>query len=700
MNPRGGIRYRLSALCRMSRGRFISYKSIAVSSVSTVSLLHEASPVVVGGLELSNQGKILSCGSITIKMAQLEDEWDAAPLWRYSYKTGETGASNSADPAPRSIPLAERLSVALQPPLSLCLSSSGSLMWPDKLLDFQKDGIQALVERASILLADEMGLGKTIQAIAAMRLLAIREKLERALVVVPAAVLRNWRDEIGKWAPELRSIEITGSQPQRNWKWDARVHIKIVSYETLRSDYMLAVRHGEWDIVCLDEAQRIKNSGSAISGVVKGIRSKRRWALTGTPLENSLEDVRSILSFLHPVNSNGQKTGETSIGDIKLALGTVQLRRKKSEVLADLPPKTITEFFVQLSRQQRKEYDALFSGGVCDLRSMGVDATVTDVLALITRLKQVCNFSTSGGCSSKLNDIAPRLYALRSEGHKALVFSQFTNESYGVRKIAHALKSFNPVIYTGDMTANQRLDAIKVFRDDTDAGVLILSLKAGGVGLNLQQASYVFHFDRWWNPASEAQADDRSHRFGQTCGVSVYKYICENTIEERIHEILQAKRALFAEYVDDVCIDLGQRLTEEELFGLFGLEPPSRPANSVSEKRRSIIMPDSELHSLVKHQLACIGYRTGIMYPSCEHGTDIVADRTDELGIEITLLVRCVNRQSPVEYEAVLEFCELLTEDRTSFGGLIACLAGFSSEAITLAKRYNILLWSEAEINP
>ncbi len=253
-------------------------------------------------------------------------------------------------------------------------------------------------------------------------------------------------------------------------------------------------------------------------------------------------------------------------------LGEVQLRRKKSEVLVDLPPKMVTELFIPLSRQQRDEYDLALAGGVDELHRKGASVTVTDVLALINTLKQVCNFSAAGGRSSKMDDVAPRLAALRQEGHKALIFSQFTNERHGVRRIARALSALGPVVYTGDMSARQRLQALQLFANDPGAGVLILSLRAGGVGLNLQQAPYVFHFDRWWNPASEAQAEDRSHRIGQTRGVSVYRYISENTIEERIHEILQAKRALFEEYVDDVCMDLDTRLTQDELFGLFGLD--------------------------------------------------------------------------------------------------------------------------------
>ncbi|MBI2844788.1 MAG: restriction endonuclease [Armatimonadetes bacterium] len=639
-------------------------------------------------------GRVIDRGSVALRLATLPtDEWAAPALPPWSHQTPdgfERPAPNKPEAVPDVPPLAQRLSLVLQPPLSLCMSSTGPLEWPGDLLDFQKTGIHVLVERPSVLLADDMGLGKTIQAASAMRLLARRREIEKILVVVPAAVVRNWRVELGKWAPELRVLEITGAQSQRAWKWDARVHVKIVSYDTLRSDYpRVSKRCGDWDLICLDEAQRVKNRESAISGAVKKLASNRRWALTGTPLENSLDDVRSILDFLNP----GEEVRE---GDIRSALERVQLRRKKTEVLSDLPPKMVNELFVPLTREQREEYDRALSGGVVELRDKGENVTVTDVLALINRLKQVCNFATRTGRSSKLEDVGARLRALRLEGHKALVFSQFTSESYGVRRLARALAAFGPVIYTGDMSAGQRLAALETFQKDPDVGVLILSLKAGGVGLNLQRASYVFHFDRWWNPASETQAEDRSHRVGQTRGVSVYKYICEDTIEERIHEILRSKKDLFAEYVDDVCMDLGQRLTEEELFGLFNLEPPKKKRPQVSDvSLRELSGPELEI--LVKYRLEQYGYEVSATSGSHDGGIDLVAVRVDELGLETTLLVQCKNWSSPVGVQVVREMNGVLPRDGRMVRGLIVCPAGFTADAAQFAEKHHILLWTASE---
>ncbi|MHB9035031.1 MAG: SNF2-related protein [Armatimonadota bacterium] len=666
------------------------------SSTASIALLYNQR-ARAGVLDLGAcKPGMLSCGSVSLKDRALEEEWAGPPSWWREAKSTGTGSSHESEPAPKTIPLAERLSVVLQPPLSLCMAGSGPLEWPSELLDFQKDGVQVLIEQPCVLLADDMGLGKTIQASAAIRLLAIRGGIERALVVAPAAVIRNWREELAAWAPELRVLEVTGSQAQRAWKWDARVHVKIVSYETLRSDHgRIAKRHGQWDLVCLDEAQRIKNSESAISSMVKNIGAVRRWALTGTPLENSVDDLRSILSFLRPVGPDGRRT--TAIGDNEVlsVLSELQLRRKKSEVLADLPPKMVKELFIPLSAQQREEYDQALAGGIDELRRKGTEVTTTDVLALINHLKQVCNFSAKGGRSSKLDDLASRLHALRLEGHKALIFSQFTNESHGVRRIARALSAFGPVIYTGDMSAQQRLQTIKAFQDDPRASVLILSLKAGGVGLNLQQASYVFHFDRWWNPASESQAEDRSHRIGQTRGVSVYKYICENTVEERIHEVLLAKRALFAEYVDDVCMDLSARLTDVELFGLFGLEPPVRASHKVA--KGNFEQSGLALDAFVKRHLSQMGYHVTMTYSSGDQSVDYVGEKTDQPADEAILLVRCLNQPAQASREAIKEFVDLLPHEDGSIQGIILCPVGFTQEAIAVAKRYGVRLLGSLE---
>ncbi|HTE86589.1 MAG TPA: C-terminal helicase domain-containing protein, partial [Dehalococcoidia bacterium] len=189
------------------------------------------------------------------------------------------------------------------------------------------------------------------------------------------------------------------------------------------------------------------------------------------------------------------------------------------------------------------------------------------------------------GQSAKVSDLRERVSTLVVEGHRALVFSQFTDGIHGVRAIASELAAQAPLAYTGSLTSEQRDALIREFKEYQEHKVLILSLRAGGQGLNLQEASYVFHFDRWWNPAVEHQAEDRSHRLGQSVPVNVYRYTCEGTIEERIDAILRGKQRLFDEIVDDVSLDLLSALTREELFGLFGLAPPDGTRDSARSVR-------------------------------------------------------------------------------------------------------------------
>jgi SNF2 family DNA or RNA helicase len=250
----------------------------------------------------------------------------------------------------------------------------------------------------------------------------------------------------------------------------------------------------------------------------------------------------------------------------------VQLRRRKADVLDDLPEKLVSEIVLPLSPRQRESYERAERDGIVELRGLGQQVTIEHVFNLVLRLRQICNVCPRSGESSKLTDLRERIAVLAAEGHKALVFTQFTNAAYGARAIAARLGP-DALVYTGDMGQTERERVLTRFREDPEAPVLILSLGAGGQGLNLQAASYVFHFDRWWNPAVERQAEARSHRIGQQRAVNVYTYTSERTIEERITQILRGKQRLFDELVEDVSIDPAESpdLTSADLLALFGL---------------------------------------------------------------------------------------------------------------------------------
>jgi len=484
----------------------------------------------------------------------------------------ESGEGEGATPTPLS-PMADllrRLAAILQPPPTSLYTPNGFLEWPSPLLPYQREGVATLIGRQRVLLADDMGLGKTIQAIAALRILFHQQKINSALVVCPASLLAQWHHEFVTWAPDIKSVTVAGSPSARGTLWQLPAHARLVGYETLRSDVLdlwdSPALKARWDVLILDEASRIKNRESGIAEACRRVPADRRWALTGTPLENRIEDVASILEFL----------GEASVAskapaDIASDLRRVQLRRRKEEVLTDLPPRREIEVALDLPAGQRAAYDQAEREGVYRLRNAQEPLTITHVLELISRLKQICNFDPATGDSAKLADIAQRMRALSDTGHRALIFSQFVDDTFGVGKVAEWLKEYRPLLFTGALSQKRRSEVIAEFKQNDMHKALILSLRAGGMGLNLQAASYIFHLDRWWNPAIEAQADARAHRLGQPFPVMVYKYTCLNTIEERIDSLLKSKRRLFAEVVNDVSLDIGAALSEQELFGLFGL---------------------------------------------------------------------------------------------------------------------------------
>jgi SNF2 family DNA or RNA helicase len=254
---------------------------------------------------------------------------------------------------------------------------------------------------------------------------------------------------------------------------------------------------------------------------------------------------------------------------LRRLLGEVQIRRRRRDVLPDLPPKSSSILSLQLGQRQRTAYSRAERDGIVRLEAMGKELRITHVLELILRLKQICNFCPESGESTKLEELRERLSSVAASGEKALVFSQFVEQPFGIRRLARDLSNLDPLLLTGDMDASTRTSCIAEFDRDPRRNLMLLSLRAGGVGLNLTSASYVFHFDRWWNPAIEAQAEDRAHRIGQERPVHVFAFLTEDTIEERIQEILHEKSALFADVVDGVETTALRRLDLDTLLSVL-----------------------------------------------------------------------------------------------------------------------------------
>jgi SNF2 family DNA or RNA helicase len=445
------------------------------------------------------------------------------------------------------------------------------LPWRAPLPRYQQEGILRLLGQPGVLLADEMGLGKTIQAIGALRLLLRPAGSGAALVVVPAGLVLQWRRQMRDWAPELALATCIGAAAERRARWRAAAQVYLVGYDALRGDMALPApfgpRHRSWRVVVADEAQRLKNAGTAVAAALKALPRERSWALTGTPLENAPDDTLSILEFVAP----GQHDPGALLAGLRRTLAAVQVRRRRAQVLTQLPPKTAFTLAPDLLPAQRAAYDVAERDGIVWLRDLGARVRIAHVLELILRLKQICNACPESGASAKREDLSRRVATVMAGGEKALVFSQFVAAPFGAEMLARALAPFRPLLLTGRMTPALRDAAVAAFAADPRHGVLVASLRAGGVGLNLTAASVVFHFDRWWNPAVETQAEDRAHRIGQTRPVQVFAYLTPDTIEQRIADILDRKRALFADLIDGVPTASLRRLDLPTLLRAVGV---------------------------------------------------------------------------------------------------------------------------------
>jgi SNF2 family DNA or RNA helicase len=469
------------------------------------------------------------------------------------------------------IKLEDRLQCVLQPPLETLLAQQ-SLDFPAHPFAYQFEGVAFLYPRYGALLADEMGLGKTMQAITAIRLLLHAGQVRRVLLVCPKPLVTNWQREFAHWAPEVPLVAIEGDRDKRHWQWRrTEAPVKIANYEALCRDHeLLADPALRFDLVVLDESQRIKNRASTTAQVVRSIQRRRSWALTGTPVENSPEDLVGIFEFIAP----GHLCAQMKPRRMGRLAADYMLRRTKDRVLADLPPKLFRDADVELTPQQRETYRLAEEDGVLRLSEMGEGATIQHVFELVLRLKQICNFDPATGESAKLERLAADIEEVAASGQKALVFSQWVGT---LDLLARRLDRFGTLQYHGRIAPRQRDGVIRQFRQDPRRHVLLISYGAGGVGLNLQFAGYVFLFDRWWNPAVEDQAVNRAHRIGAAGPVTVTRFLAADTIEQRIDQVLRDKREIFDTIFSDARPSKHRGLTQQEIFGLFKLKCPAGP---------------------------------------------------------------------------------------------------------------------------
>jgi SNF2 family DNA or RNA helicase len=468
----------------------------------------------------------------------------------------------------------DRLLYLLQPPLD-GLFDGRQLEVPFEPFQYQLEGIAFLMPRHSALLADEMGLGKTAQSILALRLLFHQGLVKSGLLIAPKPLIHNWSRELKLWAPDLPFEVFPADPEQRRTTWYvSNCPLKLINYEALTRDADIAADPRVFfDVVLLDEAQRIKNHGSKTAQVVRSVRRARSWALTGTPIENHPDDLVNIFAFVDP----GRVPADTPPKRLGSLVSDCILRRTKEDVQSDMPPKVVRDLEVDLTPAQRHAYDRAEKDGVVHLNELGETITVQHVFQLVMRLKQICNFDPLTGESAKLDQLLTDMEEVADSGRKAIIFSQWVEP---LLLLAEKLQPFGPLQYHGRIPQAERTPILDRFKADPDRHVLLMTYGTGSVGLNLQFTNYVFLFDRWWNPAVEDQAINRAHRIGQKHPVTVTRFLAEETIEKRIASILDAKRKVFNDLLAQAEKPTSMGLSEDEVFGLFDLQARPRREKS------------------------------------------------------------------------------------------------------------------------
>ena len=443
------------------------------------------------------------------------------------------------------------------------------------------------------ILADDMGLGKTIQLLAVLQSYIEEEKNPKpSMVVCPSSLSLNWKNKINKFTPEIKTLVISGTAEERMTQIESirDYNLVITSYDLLKRDiesYKLA--NYDFKYIIADEAQYIKNNNTQNAKAIKEINSETRFALTGTPIENSLSELWSIFDFIMPGYLYSYKkfkdVYETqiirdndgwAIEKLKMQIEPFILRRTKKQVLTELPDKTITVLNNEMQDEQLKLYMSFLSNArdevKNEIKNNGFDKSQIKILALLMRLRQICChpslfISNYEGESSKLNQCIELLKDAISSGHKILLFSCYSSMLEIIEK---ELKKENIEYFklTGQTNVGDRIKLVEEFNNNDEIKVFLISLKAGGTGLNLIGADMVIHYDPWWNLSAENQATDRTYRIGQKKNVQVYKLITKDSIEERIYE-LQERKANLAKTMLSTETTFINKFSKEDIMSLF-----------------------------------------------------------------------------------------------------------------------------------
>lgn len=438
------------------------------------------------------------------------------------------------------------------------------------------------------------GFGKTLQVISLI--LAYKENVKEdkkpVIVVCPSSLTLNWKAEIEKFASEIKTEVITGTVANRESQIEQipNTDVVITSYDLLKRDIETYKKHNyEFSYIIADEAQYMKNSNTLNAKAVKELNAKTKFALTGTPIENSLSELWSIFDFLMPGYLFSYKKfkeeyempivrdqNEETMNKLRMLIEPFILRRTKKEVLTELPDKMITILENEMEEEQEKVYLSYLAEAKNELQeqisNIGFEKSQIQILALLTRLRQICChpslfLENYKGESSKLTQCIELVKDMVESGHKILLFSTYTAMFEIIEKELKK-ESITYFKLTGQTKVSDRIGLVDEFNQNPDIKVFLISLKAGGTGLNLTGADMVIHYDPWWNLSAENQATDRAYRIGQKNNVQVYKLITKNSIEEKIYE-LQQKKAKLIDDVLDTKTSFISKLSKEDIMKLF-----------------------------------------------------------------------------------------------------------------------------------
>ena len=460
------------------------------------------------------------------------------------------------------------------------------------LRDYQGEGIawlyQRITEEGAALLADDMGLGKTLQTLS-LAYLSMQQEKKPTLVVCPTSLLENWQDEVAKFFPSLSTLILHGPERKKKFNDIPNTDVVITSYALAARDLEEYTKH-EFSLLVIDEASVIRNPDTQSAKALRKFTAHKRIALTGTPVENSLQDLWSIFEWMMPsylgartefkeryvAPCSGTNPDKSVLKRLRMRVEPFMLRRTKQEVARDLPSKIEQVVWCHPTALQSEAYQAVHRKGleqIQDAAKQGAGRAKMQMLTVLLRMRQVCcDTRLLDSDSGEMHETSAKLVRLLElveqavdGGHRMLVFSQFTSM---LGLIKEALEAVGVSFCYLDGATRNRGEVVKQFQKENGPTVFLISLKAGGYGLNLTAADMVVHFDPWWNPAVEAQATDRAYRIGQTRSVNVYKMVTKGTVEEKIVRLQEQKRNLIDATVDDESLMSG--LSKSEIASLMG----------------------------------------------------------------------------------------------------------------------------------